>query len=195
MGKTALAIISAIIPKNFDYIRYNVELYGNDGGFNFQNIQNITTLRFYLTRYKDYGIIIMRGDEKMRVGGVRNWNCKDCGWTTSDNTVMVCEHCSQNMLIIPLKMDNALFLAIDCVVVNFFNLDFALNSDESGVELIDYLIDSKVATIRNWNDFRKFFGDSLYRQFVVVDRELELDEIAEEHAYRMRIGDIETELE
>ncbi len=99
----------------------------------------------------------------------RKWNCVECGWTTCDNMTLVCGDCEGMVLVIPEKMDNALFIAIIQIVEEHYNLDTGLNHYEDGVDLFaGYGYDTKIATIRNWSEFQKFFGNYFYRQFQAV---------------------------
>jgi len=91
------------------------------------------------------------------------WNCVECGWTTTDNTVRNCQLCTGSLLIVPQNMDNDLFLAIDYLLTYYYKLGSILNNLETGVEL--YSNYEKIATIRNWEDFKEFFGNYFYRQF------------------------------
>ena len=100
---------------------------------------------------------------------MREWNCVNCGWITSDNTVNKCDVCTDALLIVPLRMNNALHLAVDEIVTFFYKLDTSLNQREDAVELYSQFGNcEKIATIRNWEDFRRFFGDYFYRQFEAV---------------------------
>jgi len=94
------------------------------------------------------------------------WNCVECGYIVSDGQSAWdnCPKCGGSFLIIPARMDNNLFLAIDDVVTYFYKLDVILNQREDAVELSDSY-SRKVATIRNWEDFKYFFGNYFYVRY------------------------------
>ncbi len=105
------------------------------------------------------------------VEGVRKWNCVECGWTTSNNLVSSCPDCTGSMLIIPLNLDNNLFIIVDDVITYFYKLDMALTENEDGIELLS-VNGEKVAVIRNWSDFREFFGNYFCRMYDVKEEEI-----------------------
>ncbi len=102
------------------------------------------------------------------------WNCVNCGYTVADGSLVWgdCPDCGDCFLIIPKRMDNALFIATVKTVADFYNLATTLNNQEDAVELWDY-DDQRAGTIRDWSDFRKFFGNYFYRQFQYIEEESE----------------------
>ncbi len=101
------------------------------------------------------------------------WNCTNCGHTTEDNKVIWgdCPFCrgKNSFLIIPERMDNTLFIAIVTVVRNCYRLNTILNQRQDAVELWDY--NTKVYTVRDWLQFKAFFGNYFYRQFAPKESE------------------------
>ena len=102
--------------------------------------------------------------------GVRRWNCVYCGWTTGNSTFTYCPDCEGRMLIIPLILDNTLFVVVDDVVERFYKLDVVLNDVENAVELWD-TNGERVATIRDWKSFQDFFGNKICRMYNVEEEE------------------------
>ena len=91
----------------------------------------------------------------------------DCRNITTDYTMLQCSSCGNSLLIIPKKFNNDLFQAIISVVSDYYDLDAILNKSEDGLELYGYT-EKRIATIRNWFDFRMFFGDYFYRMYYPI---------------------------
>ena len=95
----------------------------------------------------------------------RRWSCGSCGWTTNCPTAGGCKDCGCDIFLIPLRLDFSLFLAILSTVEHAYSLEVLLNNSETAVELFDIYTGHKVVAIRNWDDFRLFFGEYFYRCF------------------------------
>lgn len=91
------------------------------------------------------------------------WNCHICGWTTDDNTIEECPDCFIQLVIIPEKLDNTLFVGIHGVIF-FYDLYCILNDQNDAVELFTFH-DEHVYTVRNWQDFKYFFGKFFYIRY------------------------------
>jgi hypothetical protein len=97
------------------------------------------------------------------------WGCPNCEFTTETGQVGICPYCRCDVLVIPQNMDNDLFKAIVAVVDGYYELEVILTRQESAVELWSTSDGAFVRTIKNWEDFKYFFGMYFYRMFKEVE--------------------------